>query len=208
MEFAIEMIVKSTIHGLRITQVPTTLSPDGRGRAPHLHTWQDGWRSLRFLLLLSPEWLFLFPGIALALLAGTASIALIFTDIRIGGITFAHHTLIMTSALTMVGLQSLLFWVFAKSVAVQRRLLFADPLFTRVRRQFSLERCLLLGGALITSGLAVAFYALIYWYDRSFGAIDDPVLVKGVCAASFLIAVGFQFLFSSFFIYLLDQRPE
>jgi len=77
MEFAVEMIVKSTIHGLRITQVPTTLSPDGRGRPPHLHTWRDGWRSLRFLLLLSPEWLFLFPGIALALLAGVASIALI-----------------------------------------------------------------------------------------------------------------------------------
>src|SRR5262249_43943915 len=169
---------------------------------------RDGWRSLRFLLLLSPEWLFLFPGIALASLAGVTSMALIFTDIRIGDITFAHHTLIMTSALTIVGLQSVLFWVFAKSVAVQRRLLFADPLFKKVRRLFSLERCLLLGGALITSGLAVAVYALVYWYDRSFGPIDDQVLVKVVCAASFLIAVGFQFLFSSFFVYLLDQRPE
>ncbi len=208
MEFAIEMIVKSTIHGLRITQVPTTLSPDGRGRPPHLHSWRDGWRSLRFLLLLSPEWLFLFPGFTLALLAGLASVVLIFTDIRIGAVTFAHHTLIMTSALTMVGLQSVLFWVFAKSIAVQRRLLFADPLFKKVRRLFSLERCLLLGGALITSGFAVAFYALVYWYDRSFGPIDDQVLVKVVCAASLLIAVGFQFLFSSFFVYLLDQRPE
>jgi hypothetical protein len=108
----------------------------------------------------------------------------------------------------MVGLQSVLFWVFAKSIAVQRRLLFADPLFKKVRRLFSLERCLLLGGALITSGFAVAFYALVYWYDRSFGLIDDQVLVKVVCAASLLIAVGFQFLFSSFFVYLLDQRPE
>lgn len=118
MEFALEMIVKSTINGLRITEVPTTLSPDGRGRPPHLRSWRDGWRSLRFFLLLSPEWLFLFPGLTLALVSAAASLALIFTDIRVGSVTFAWHTLIMTSALTVVGIQSVLFWVFAKSIAI------------------------------------------------------------------------------------------
>jgi glycosyltransferase involved in cell wall biosynthesis len=208
MEFALEMIVKSTINHLRITEVATTLSPDGRGRPPHLQTWQDGWRSLRLFLLLSPEGLFLFPGLALALLSGAASIALIFTNIRIGSIVFAYHTLIMTSALTVIGMQSVHFWVFAKSVAIQRRLLFPDWLFKKVRPLFNLERCLLIGSLLIASGVGVALYALIYWYYRSFGPIDDVTLIKVVCAASFLIAAGFQLVFSSFFIYLLDQKAD
>jgi hypothetical protein len=198
MEFALEMIVKSTINGLRVTEVPTTLSPDGRGRPPHLRRWRDGWRSLRFLLLLSPEGLFLFPGLALALLSGAASLTLIFTDVRIGSVTFAQHTLIMTSALTVIGLQSVLFWVFAKSVAIDRKLLLPDPLFKNIRRLFSLERCLVAGGLLITSGFGLALYALIYWYHRSFGRIDEMTLVKLVCAASFLISIGFQLVTFSF----------
>jgi glycosyltransferase involved in cell wall biosynthesis len=208
MEFALEMIVKSTINGLRVTEVPTTLSPDGRGRPPHLRRWRDGWRSLRFLLLLSPEGLFLFPGLALALLSGAASLTLIFTDVRIGSVTFAQHTLIMTSALTVIGLQSVLFWVFAKSVAIDRKLLLPDPLFKNIRRLFSLERCLVAGGLLITSGFGLALYALIYWYHRSFGRIDEMTLVKLVCAASFLISIGFQLVFSYFFVYLLGQKAE
>jgi glycosyltransferase involved in cell wall biosynthesis len=208
MEFALEMIVKSTINGLRVTEVPTTLSPDGRGRPPHLRRWRDGWRSLRFLLLLSPEGLFLFPGLALALLSGAASLTLIFTDVRIGSVAFAQHTLIMTSALTVIGLQSVLFWVFAKSVAIDRKLLLPDPLFKNIRRLFSLERCLVAGGLLITSGFGLALYALIYWYHRSFGRIDEMTLVKLVCAASFLISIGFQLVFSYFFVYLLGQKAE
>jgi glycosyltransferase involved in cell wall biosynthesis len=208
MEFALEMIVKSTINGLRITEVPTTLSPDGRERPPHLRSWRDGWRSLRFFLMLSPEWLFLFPGLTLALVSAAASLALIFTDIRVGSVTFARHTLIMTSALTVVGIQSVLFWVFAKSIAIQKRLLFPDPLFKKIRPLFNLEKCAATGGLLVMIGLGVSFYAVLYWYDRSFGRIDDDALLNVVCAASFLIAVGFQLVFSSFFIYLLDQESE
>ena len=208
MEFALEMIVKSTINGLRITEVPTTLSPDGRGRPPHLRSWRDGWRSLRFFLMLSPEWLFLFPGLALVVASGGASLALIFADIRIGSVIFTYHTLIMTSALTMVGMQSVLFWVFAKSVAIQKKLLFPDSLFNKIRPLFSLEKCLVVGGLFIMTGLGVAFYALLYWYHRSFGRIDDDALIKVVCSASFLIAVGFQVVFSSFFIYLVDQATK
>src|SRR5205814_4300250 len=112
MEFALEMIVKASIHHLRITEVPTRLSVDGRGRPSHLRSWRDGWRSLRFLLLLSPEWLFLFPGLTLVLISGIASLVLVFIDIPAGPVTFAQHTLIMTSALTLVGMQSVFFWVF------------------------------------------------------------------------------------------------
>ena len=114
MEFAVEMIVKSTISRLRIAEVPTTLSPDARGRPPHLRSWRDGWRTIRFFLQLSPEGLFLYPGLALAILSGIASLILYFTDIRIGSVTFSFHTLIMTSALTVAGLQSIAFWAFAK----------------------------------------------------------------------------------------------
>jgi glycosyltransferase involved in cell wall biosynthesis len=208
MEFALEMIVKSTINGLRIAEIPTTLSPDGRGRPPHLRSWRDGWRSLRFFLLLSPEGLFLYPGLALASISGVASAVLIFTNIRVGSVAFAYHTLIMTSALTVIGMQSVHFWVFAKSVAIQRKLLFPDPLFKRIRPLFNLEKCLVVGGLLITSGVGVALYALVYWYYRSFGRIDDVALIKVVCTSSFMIAIGFQFVFSSFFIYLLDQNTD
>src|SRR6516165_11340279 len=118
MEFALEMIVKSTINRLRIAEVPTTLHPDGRGRPPHLRSWRDGWRSLRFYLSLSPEGLFLYPGLGLAGLSGIVSLVLIFTNIRIGSIAFAQHTLIITCALTVIGIQAVFFWNFVKFVAI------------------------------------------------------------------------------------------
>jgi glycosyltransferase involved in cell wall biosynthesis len=208
MEFALEMIVKSTIHRLRITEVPTVLSPDGRGRPPHLRSWRDGWRSLRFYFLLSPEGLFLYPGLALATLSGLASAALIFTNVRVGSITFAQHTLIITSALTVIGIQSACFWVFAKSVAIQKQLLFSDSRFEAIRRFFDLEKCLVSGGLLIAIGLAIACYGLFYWYQFSFGEVKGETLIKIVCAASILISIGFQLIFSSFFMYLLDQQSD
>src|SRR5262249_7840263 len=208
MEFALEMIVKSTIHRLRLTEVPTTLYPDGRERPSHLRSWRDGWRSLRFFLLLSPDALFLYPGLVLTVLSGAVSVSLIFSDIRLGSVRFAQHTLIMTAALTMIGLQSVFFWFFAKIVAIQKRLLFAGAVFEKIRALFILERCLLLGGGLIAIGVGAAAYALFYWYNLSFGKVEGETLIKVVCAASFLIGVGFQFIFGSFFVYLLDQQME
>jgi glycosyltransferase involved in cell wall biosynthesis len=207
MEFALEMIVKSTIGNLRITEVPTTLHPDGRGQPPHLRSWRDGWRSLRFYLLLSPEGLFLYPGLALAALSGMASLFLFFTNIRIGSVVFAEHTLIITCALTIVGIQSVFFWSFAKSVAIQKQLLPLDAAFRAVQRLLDLEKCLVGGTLLVLSGLAIAAYALFYWYSLSFGAIQGDTLIRIVCAAGFLISIGFQLIFSAFFMLLLDQRP-
>jgi glycosyltransferase involved in cell wall biosynthesis len=208
MEFALEMIVKSSINHLRITEVPTTLSPDGRDRQPHLRSWWDGWRSLRLYLLLSPEALFLYPGVVLTVLGGAASVVLIFSDIRVGSITFAQHTLIVTSALTIVGLQSALFWIFARIVAIQKKLLFPNALFKKIRPLFTLERCLPLGGTLIAIGVGTSIYALLYWYNLSFGKVEGETLIKLVCAASFLFGTGFQLVFASFFIYLLDQQTD
>jgi hypothetical protein len=188
MEFALEMIVKSTIDNLRITEVPTTLRPDSRGRRPHLRSWRDGWRSLRFYLLLSPEGLFLYPGLALATLSGISSLFLFFTNIRIGSVVFAQHTLMISCTLTVVGIQSVFFWSFAKSVAIQKRLLLPDATFKAVRRLFSLERCLVSGSLLVLSGLVIAAYGLFYWYSLSFGPVQGDSLIRIVCAASVLVS--------------------
>jgi glycosyltransferase involved in cell wall biosynthesis len=191
MEFALEMVVKSTLGHLRITEVPTTLSPDGRGRRPHLRSWSDGWRSLRFYLLFSPEGLFLYPGLALMALGGFTSLVLFFTNIKIGSVVFAQHTLIITCALTVVGIQSVFFWAFAKAVASR------SPLF-------DLKRCLVIGGLLVLSGLVTAVYGLFYWYRLSFGPVEGDILIKIVCAASILISIGFQLIFSAFLMLLVD----
>jgi glycosyltransferase involved in cell wall biosynthesis len=207
MEFAIEMIVKSTIHGLRITEVPTTLHPDGRGRPPHLRSWRDGWRSLRFYLLLSPEGLFLYPGLVMAFLSGSISVILFFTNIKVGSIDFAQHTLVVTCAMTVVGIESLFFWAFAKSVAIQKRLLLPTSRFTTIKRLFDLERCLVIGSFSVTLGLAVACYGLFYWYRLSFGPVRGDTLIRIVCAASLMVSIGFQLIFAAFFMLLLDQEP-
>jgi glycosyltransferase involved in cell wall biosynthesis len=208
MEFALEMIVKATIHRLRITEVPTTLSPDGRDRPPHLRSWRDGWRSLRFYLLLSPEGLFLYPGLALAALGALASLVLIFTSVRIGSVTFAQHTLIITSALAVVGIQSAFFWIFAKSVAIQKKLLLTSPRFEAIRHLFDLEKCLVGGALSVAVGFILACYGLFYWYELSFGEVRGDTLIRIVCAASMMISIGFQLIFSSFFMYLLDQQSS
>ena len=205
MEFALEMVIKATIEKLRITEIPTKLYPDGRGRPPHLRSWRDGWRSLRLFLLFSPEGLFLYPGLLLVVLSEITSAILFFTNIRVGHIVFAQHTLILTCALTVIGIQSVLFGIFAKSVAIQKQLLHSDALFVTVSRLFDLERCILAGGSMVLIGLAIAGYALFYWYRLSFGPVEGDTLIRIVCAASLTISIGFQLIFSAFFMSVLDQ---
>jgi glycosyltransferase involved in cell wall biosynthesis len=208
MEFALEMVVKSTIGHLRVTEVPTTLYPDGRDRRPHLRSWRDGWRSLRFYLLFSPEGLFLYPGLALVALSGISSLVLFFTNIKFGSVVFAQHTLIVTCALTVVGIQSVCFWTFAKTAAIQKQLLLPDLMFKMVRPLFDLERCVVIGALLVLSGLVMAIYGLLYWYGLSFGPVEGDSLIRVVCVASVLISIGFQLIFSAFLILLLDQPSK
>jgi hypothetical protein len=196
------------MHGLRITEVPTSLSPDGRDRRPHLRSFRDGWRSLRFYLVLCPRWLFLYPGILLAACGGIASTVLMITDVRIGAVVFAHHSLILTAAMTNIGVQCMLFWAFARIVGEHAGLLPVDPVFNAFRRLLTLERVLPVGIALVVFGVAAALYALISWYELSFGEIQGDTLTRIVCSASFMAVLGFQLIFASFFICLLDQVPE
>jgi glycosyltransferase involved in cell wall biosynthesis len=206
MEFALEMIVKATIRHLRITEVPTRLSPDGRGRPPHLHSWRDGWRSLRLFLLLSPRAVFLYPGAATFLSGLLATLVLFTGDIAVGGIGFAEHTMVMTAAAINIGFESMMFWAFAKVIAIQRGLLLPDPLFERLRQALPLERGLALGAFMLLLGLTTFGIALAQWYDAGFGKLGRGSVIRFVIVSGATLVLGAQILYGSFFLYLLDYR--
>jgi len=199
MEFASEMVVRSTLEGLRIGEVPTTLSPDRRGREPHLRTWRDGWRHLRFLLLYSPRWLFLYPG-AVLLLGGLIAGALLLPTVRV-------HSLIYAATAIVFGFQTILFALFTKVFAISEGLLPHDPRLSRVFRYLTLEVGLTLGALLMLGGLAGSIWALSMWQSTNFGALDpSSVTLRIVVVSSTAIALGLQTILSSFFFSILGLR--
>jgi glycosyltransferase involved in cell wall biosynthesis len=206
MEFATEMVVKATLNGLRITEVSTTLSPDGRGRAPHLRPWRDGWRHLRFLLLYSPSWLFLYPGIVLMLTGLLTGLWLLPGPRVVGSVTFDVHTLLYSAGAVFVGFQSTLFAAFTKIFAVTERLHPLDSRLDRLFRIFTLEKGLILGGTLIIIGLVGSVYALSDWGMRSFGALDPVLTLRIVIPAVLSLTLGIQTILSSFFLSILGMR--
>jgi hypothetical protein len=193
MEFAIEMIVKAAMMGLKVTEVPTTLSPDAEGRGPHLNTWRDGWRSIRLLLLYSPKWLFLYPGLAL-LTVGVAGMAWLAPEQRaIGGVTFDVSTLLYFAVAVLVGLQAVYFFLTARWFGITEGLLPDDP---RIRRLLEgrgrLELGLLAGVTLVAIGGALSVYALVSWNEAGFGRLDYPDTLRIVIPGATLIAAGMQ----------------
>lgn len=200
MEFASEMVVKATLHRLRITEVPTTLSPDGRSRPPHLRSWRDGWRHLRFLLLYSPRWLFLYPGILLMLLGLIVS-AWLLPGTR--GI-FDIHTLLYAATAVIVGFQVTAFAVFSKLFAIREGLLPPDRRLMRVVRHLSLESGLILGGFLLAIGILGTFYAVNIWSDNRFGELNPSIVMRLVIPSITSLALGVQVIFSSFFLSILE----
>jgi len=209
MEFALEMIVKATIQKLRITEVPTTLSPDGRDRPPHLRSWRDGWRSLRFFLLLCPRAVFLYPGIALLIVSGTLFVSLLFGDVKIGIVRLSERALIASSFGTLVGFQSILLWAFGEMIAIERGLFPKNPTFARALRALSLERGLIVGGLIMAIGIVAVAGAAYWWSSTGFGPIEGRSLIGLVCGSSAMVAFGFQCISGSFFAYLLQEaRPR
>jgi hypothetical protein len=203
MEFASEMVVKATLLGLSITEVPTTLSRDGRSRAPHLRSWRDGWRHLRFLLLFSPRWLFLYPGFAL-IAVGAAMFALILPGPRtIAGVTFDVNTLMYASAAVVLGTQSVIFATFTKVYAVTHGLHPPDPRLDRLFRIVTLETGVFVGAALLLVGLAGTLVAVDFWGQRSFGDLDPRQTLRLIIPATLFLALGFQIILSSFFLSVL-----
>jgi glycosyltransferase involved in cell wall biosynthesis len=209
MEFAHEMVVKATLHSLTITEVPTTLSPDGRGRPPHLRSWRDGWRTLRFLLLFSPRWLFLYPGCALFLCGLAAMAWLLPQPRRVGHVTFDIHSLFYASLAVIVGSQSVFFWIFARIYGAWAGILPLQPMIQRSIRFFSLELGLILGATWLLVGLGLGLYAVGLWGFVNFGPLSATEEMRLVIPSGMLIVLGFQTAFSAFFISVLGiQSPR
>jgi len=206
MEFASEMVVKATIHHLRIAEVPTTLSPDGRSRPPHLRSWRDGWRHLRFLLLFSPRWLFLYPGLGL-LLFGVAAMAWLLPAQRVvGDVTFGIHTLFYASLAVIVGFHSALFYVFARLYGMREGLAPPDERFLRLTKKLTLELGLLVGLALLSIGIGLAFLAVFDWSRTAFGPLTPEATMRLVIPSGTCILLAFQTAYGAFFLSVLDIR--
>ncbi len=208
MEFASEMVVKATLHGLRIAEVPTTLSPDGRTRPPHLRSWRDGWRHLRFLLLYSPRWLFLYPGMTL-LLAGLAIILWLLPGPRkVGPVVLDVHTMLGGATLVLIGFQSVAFAILAKVFAVNSGLMPWTPGFRRIFDWITLETGLVVGTLLILGGLVGISAMFLIWDQYGFGPLDPQKTLRWAIPAVTATALGFQIVLFSFFFSMLGLNRK
>jgi glycosyltransferase involved in cell wall biosynthesis len=206
MEFATEMIIKSSLYEQKIAEVPITLHPDGRkSHAPHLKTFRDGWRTLRFFLMYSPRWLFLVPGILL-ILSGLAGFALAMPGMTIRGMTFDAHTLIFSGLAILCGYQSVLFAIFTKTFAISEGLLPEDKSLARFFELVNLEKGLIVASALLLAGLALLLEAVNQWRLTGFGRLDYAMTMRFVIPGATLTALGFQTILSSFFVSILGMR--
>ena len=208
MEFASEMVVKATLQGMRIAEVPTILSPDGRTRPPHLRTWRDGWRHLRFLLLYCPRWLFLYPGALLMVLGLACGVWLLPGPRTVGGVTFDVHTILYAALAVNVGFQAINFAAFTKIYAISEGLLPQDPVLQKFFRYISLEVGLIIGVLLIILGGIGSVFALSSWGARSFGPVDPSKMLRLVVPAVTAVTLGFQIVLSSFFLSVLGLRRK
>jgi glycosyltransferase involved in cell wall biosynthesis len=205
MEFASEMVIKSTLNGLKIAEVPTVLHKDGRSRPPHLRSWRDGWRHLRFMLLFSPRWMFLWPGAFCFALGLVASALLMHAPVSLAGVSFDIHTLLVSGFLALVGYQLLVFGIFTKMYAITEgfhpphRLLGKDP-------HVNLEWGILTGVAIGTAGLALLVHSVWSWRQAGLGALDPRSTMRQVVPAVVLMTLGVQTVFASFFLAIVTLR--
>src|SRR5438034_4791789 len=211
MEFASEMVIKASLQRLKIAEVPVTLSPDGRSRPPHLRTWRDGWRHLRFMLLFSPRWLFLYPGIAL-FAAGLIGGAILETGPKqVGAAQLDIHTLLLAGFACLIGYQLIVFAVFTKVFAMEQGFHPPNHRYRAMFRYVNLETGLLLGALMLLAGLAGLVVAVLSWRAVDFGSLDPRLTMREVIPASVLLTLGVQTVFASFFLSILgidDSETE
>ena len=206
MEFATEMIIKSSLRRAKIAEVPITLHPDGRkAHAPHLKTFRDGWRTLRFFLLHSPRWLFLAPGLALVALGGLGYAAAL-PALTIRGVTFDAHTLLFATLAILCGYQSVLFAILTKTFAENEGLVPPDPRLAKFYQVANLERGLLLAGLALLTGVGLLLAAVREWWLAQFGHLDYAHTMRLVVPGAMMTALGFQTMLSSFFASILGLR--
>ena len=206
MEFATEMIIKASLFREKVAEVPITLYPDGRkSHAPHLKTFRDGWRTLRFFLMYCPRWLFTIPGGVLVFL-GMVGYAVAMPGLRLGGVAFDAHTLLFASLAILCGYQSILFAIFTKTFAISGGLMPEDPQLARFFKIVNLERGLILSAATILVGIILLAAAINQWRLASFGTLDYAQTMRLVVPGVTLTALGFQTMLSSFFVSILGMR--
>jgi glycosyltransferase involved in cell wall biosynthesis len=203
MEFASEIVVKASLASMKISEVPISLHKDGRSRPPHLRTWRDGWRHLRFLLLFCPRWLFLIPGLALMLSGSAMTLWLLGGTRRVGPVGLDIHTMLVSGVLALSGYQLVIFGAFIKIFGMRAGFL---PLGRRMESFFrvaTLEKGLLLGAVLALAGLALVLIAVVSWGRSGYGALDTEATMRPLIVAVLLIASGVQTLFASFVLSML-----
>lgn len=204
MEFASEMVVKSIIYDLKMTEVPTTLSPLSNKRKSHLRPFNDGWRHLKFLLLYSPRWIFFYPGLFL-MIAGFLVSTWIFFNPQL---SWDIHTMLYASGAIMIGFQTVIFAVFTKTFAVHEKLLPTTPQIEKILKNLTLEKGLVTGGIMVLLGLGGFIYSLIIWNDRIFFEAGITITMRLVIASVTLLVLGFQLIFSSFFFHMLRLNTK
>lgn len=206
MEFATEMIIKASLYKRSIAEIPVTLHRDGRKtHAPHLKTFRDGWRTLRFFMMYSPRWLFLMPG-ALLVTLGVIGYAVALPGLHVGRVAFDAHTLLFASLSLLLGYQSILFAIFTKTFAITEGLMPADPRMDRFFQIATLERGLLVGAAAMVAGLVLLVLAVVQWWQVGFGALDYARTMRVVIPGTTLTSLGFQTILSGFFVSILGMK--
>jgi glycosyltransferase involved in cell wall biosynthesis len=208
MEFASEMIVKATLAGFNIAEVPTVLHPDGRSRPPHLRSWRDGWRHLRFLLMMSPRWLLLYPGCVLLGLGLLGGLRLSVGPLRIGGVGFDIHTLLYAAGATILGLQLVLFSVLARAIGCVKGVLPITESFRRFIRIFTLEKGITVGLAIMALGITAAVYSVQIWVSAHLSAIDPQTMMRIAIPSVALMVAGAEILFASFILSFIDVKAD
>jgi glycosyltransferase involved in cell wall biosynthesis len=207
MEFASEMVTRASLDKLRITEVPITLHADGRTRPPHLKPWRDGWRHLRFMLIYSPRWLFLVPGLLLSVAGfAVATLLLIMGQQRVTSVEFSTGTLTVACMSVIAGVQIIAFGLFTKVFAIAEGLLPDDPKFSRIFRYFTLEKGIVAGFFVFLVGLSSLAYAVWIWKQAHFGRISYPENLSRVIPSITGIVLGLQITFSSFFLSVLGLK--
>ncbi len=207
MEFAVEMVIKACLSGARMTEVPITLHRDGRiNQRPHLRTFRDGWRTLRFFLMFSPRWLFVIPGLILVVVGLSAYAILLPGTFFIGRIGLDIHTLLFAAALIIVGFDAVAFGFFTRVFAASARLMPGESVFNRLNEQLTLEIGLIGSALFLSIGAILALVAFLHWRATDFGALDSGASVRLVVSSTTLLILGFQMAFATFFLSILNLQ--
>lgn len=206
MEFASELVVKMTLAKAKIVEVPTTLVKDGRSRPPHLNTWRDGWRHLRFLMLYSPRWLFFIPGLVLMVAGLVAGVAIAVKPVEIGSVTFDVDTLVGASAAIVIGFQSVLFALLTKAYGVAEGFLPTDRRARWLLNSWSFEKGLVTGGVLALGGLGGLIYSIVHWHGASWGPLDARETLRMVVPSATALMISCQLALGTAFLSILGIR--